>query len=182
MMDDIYDGRINMVVVKDLSRLGRDHVGTGKYVEEIFPELNVRFISIMEGVDTFKESASNDSSTFIIAVNDFYSKQNSTKIKSVLKSKRQKGKFVGSSPCFGYMRDPEDHNHLIIDEYAASIVRKIFRLYLEGNGKAHIGSILSSEDILIPSLYKTRVLQQNYHNSKLKDTTKTWCYQTIHTI
>ena len=63
--------------------------------------------------------------------------------------------------------------HLIIDEYAASIVRKIFRLYLEGNGKAHIASILSSENILIPSLYKTRVLQQNYYNSKLKDTTKT---------
>lgn len=154
MMDDIYDGRINMVVVKDLSRLGRDHVGTGKYVEEIFPELNVRFISIMEGVDTFKESASNDSSTFIIAVNDFYSKQNSTKIKSVLKSKRQKGKFVGSSPCFGYMRDPDDKGHLIPNPETAHIVKEIFEQRANKIGVSEITTYLNDKGYPTPSAYK----------------------------
>lgn len=136
---------------------------------------------LSDGVDTMDE---NNKMTRQVKglTNEWYCETLSKNVRSVFLSKMNQGKFVGSSCPYGYMRDSEDHNHLIIDEYAANIVRKIFRLYLEGNGKAHIASILSSENILIPSLYKTRVLQQNYYNSKLKDTTKTWCYQTIHTI
>ena len=92
------------------------------------------------------------------------------------------GQFLGSSCPYGYKKDPDDHNHLVIDEYAAKVVRKIYKLYLSGYGKAKIGSILSSEGILIPTLYKTEVLGENYHNSKALDTTRTWSYQTIHTI
>lgn len=76
------------------------------------------------------------------------------------------GQFLGSSCPYGYKKDPNDHNHLVIDEYAAKVVRKIYKLYLSGYGKAKIGSILSSEGILIPTLYKTEVLGENYHNSK----------------
>ena len=113
MLEDINNKKINCVIVKDLSRLGRDHVMTGYYIETFFPENNIRFISILESYDSFKNQASNDSSTFIIACNDYYSKQNSVKIRNVLNEKRKNGKFVGSLPCFGYMRDPEDKGHLV---------------------------------------------------------------------
>lgn len=124
MLEDINNKKINCVIVKDLSRLGRDHVMTGYYIETFFPENNIRFISILESYDSFKNQASNDSSTFIIACNDYYSKQNSVKIRNVLNEKRKNGKFVGSSPCFGYMRDPEDKGHLIPNPETAPIVKK----------------------------------------------------------
>ena len=124
MLEDINDKKINCVIVKDLSRLGRDHVMTGYYIETFFPENNIRFISILESFDSFKNQASNDSSTFIIACNDYYSKQNSIKIRNVLNEKRKNGKFVGSLPCYGYMRDPEDKGHLIPNPETAPIVKK----------------------------------------------------------
>ena len=105
LIEDIKNKKINLVVVKDLSRLGRDHVMTGYYIETYFPENKIRFISIVENYDSMKNQASNDSSTFIIACNDYYSKQNSLKIRNVLDSKRKDGKFIGSKPCYGYMRD-----------------------------------------------------------------------------
>ena len=113
MIQDIENKKINLVIVKDLSRLGRDHVNTGYYMERYFPEHKVRFISLMEGYDSARNQASNDSSTFIVACNDYYSKQNSNKIRDVLYSKKSNGKFIGSLPAYGYMRDPEDKGHLI---------------------------------------------------------------------
>ena len=106
LLEDINKKKINCVVVKDLSRFGRDHVMTGYYLETFFPENKVRFISILESYDSYKNQASNDSSTFIIACNDYYSKQNSIKIRNVLNEKRKNGKYIGSLPSFGYMRDP----------------------------------------------------------------------------
>ncbi len=127
MLEDINNKKINCVIVKDLSRLGRDHVMTGFYIETFFPENNIRFISILESYDSFKNQASNDSSTFIIACNDYYSKQNLVKIRNVLNEKRKNGKFVGSLPCFGYMRDPEDKGHLIPNPDTAPIVKNIHK-------------------------------------------------------
>ena len=94
MIEDIKNKMVNLVIVKDLSRLGRDHVMTGYYMETFFPENNIRFISMQESYDSFKNQASNDSSTFIIACNDYYSKQNSIKIRNVLNDKRRNGKFI----------------------------------------------------------------------------------------
>ena len=93
MIQDIRNKRINMVIVKDLSRLGRDHVMTGYYIETFFPENRIRFISVMENYDSFKNQPSNDSSTFIVACNDYYSKQNSYKVRDVLRSKKMAGDF-----------------------------------------------------------------------------------------
>ena len=98
LRQDIEDGLVEGVIVKDLSRLGRDHVMTGYYIENFFPENNIRFISILESFDSFKNQASNDSSTFIIACNDYYSKQNSIKIRNVLNDKRKNGKFIVAKP------------------------------------------------------------------------------------
>lgn len=154
MLEDINNKKINCVIVKDLSRLGRDHVMTGYYIETFFPENNIRFISILESYDSFKNQASNDSSTFIIACNDYYSKQNSIKIRNVLNEKRKNGKFVGSLPCFGYMRDPLDKGHLIPNPDTAPIVKKIFKWRADGIGPTEIANRLNKANVITPSGYK----------------------------
>ncbi len=154
LLEDINNKKINCVIVKDLSRLGRDHVMTGYYIETFFPENNIRFISILESFDSFKNQASNDSSTFIIACNDYYSKQNSIKIRNVLNEKRKNGKFVGSLPCYGYMRDPEDKGHLIPNPETAPIVKKIFKWRADGIGPTEIANRLNKAHVVTPSGYK----------------------------
>ncbi len=154
LLEDINNKKINCVIVKDLSRLGRDHVMTGYYIETFFPENNIRFISILESFDSFKNQASNDSSTFIIACNDYYSKQNSIKIRNVLNEKRKSGKFVGSLPCYGYMRDPEDKEHLIPNPETAPIVKKIFKWRADGIGPTEIANRLNKLHVVTPSGYK----------------------------
>ena len=154
LIEDIEEKKINCVIVKDLSRLGRDHIKTGYYMETYFPEKNVRFISILESYDSFKNQASNDSSTFIIACNDYYSKQNSIKIRNVLNEKRKSGKFVGSLPCFGYMRDPEDKGHLIPNPETAPIVKQIFEWRKNGIGPSRIVTMLNEKGYPTPSGYK----------------------------
>ena len=154
MLEDINNKKINCVIVKDLSRLGRDHVMTGYYIETFFPENNIRFISILESYDSFKNQASNDSSTFIIACNDYYSKQNSIKIRHVLIEKRKNGKFVGSLPCFGYMRDPLDKGHLVPNPETAPIVKNIFKWRADDIGPTEIANRLNKANIVTPSGYK----------------------------
>lgn len=154
MLEDINNKKINCVIVKDLSRLGRDHVMTGYYIETFFSENNIRFISILESYDSFKNQASNDSSTFIIACNDYYSKQNSIKIRNVLNEKRKNGKFVGSLPCFGYMRDPLDKGHLVPNPETAPIVKNIFKWRADGIGPTEIANRLNKANIVTPSGYK----------------------------
>ena len=176
MLEDINNKKINCVIVKDLSRLGRDHVMTGYYIETFFPENNIRFISILESFDSFKNQASNDSSTFIIACNDYYSKQNSIKIRNVLNEKRKNGKFVGSLPCYGYMRDPEDKGHLIPNPETAPIVKKIFKWRADGIGPTEIANRLNKAHVVTPSGYK----KTNY-SSRLIDRDN-WNISTIKKI
>lgn len=176
MLEDINNKKINCVIVKDLSRLGRDHVMTGYYIETFFPENNIRFISILESYDSFKNQASNDSSTFIIACNDYYSKQNSIKIRNVLNEKRKNGKFVGSLPCFGYMRDPLDKGHLIPNPDTASIVKKIFKWRADGIGPTEIANRLNKANVITPSGYK----KTNY-SSRLIDR-ENWNISTVKKI
>lgn len=169
LIEDIKNKKINCVIVKDLSRLGRDHVMTGYYMESYFPENNIRFISILESYDSFKNQASNDSSTFIIACNDYYSKQNSVKIRNVLNEKRKNGKFVGSLPCFGYMRDPEDKGHLIPNPETAPIVKQIFEWRKNGIGPSRIATMLNEKGYPTPSGYKktnysTRLINRDKWN------------------
>ena len=176
MLEDINNKKINCVIVKDLSRLGRDHVMTGYYIETFFPENNIRFISILESYDSFKNQASNDSSTFIIACNDYYSKQNSIKIRNVLNEKRKNGKFVGSLPCFGYMRDPLDKGHLIPNPDTAPIVKKIFKWRADGIGPTEIATKLNDMNVPTPAGYK----KTNY-SSRLIDR-DSWNISTVKKI
>ena len=176
MLEDIKQKKINCVVVKDLSRFGRDHVMTGYYIETFFPENNIRFISILESYDSFKNQASNDSSTFIIACNDYYSKQNSIKIRNVLNDKRKNGKFIGSGPSYGYMRDPLDKGHLIPNPETAPIVKKIFKWRAEGIGPTEIATRLNDMNVFTPAGYK----KTNY-SSRLIDR-DSWNISTVKKI
>ena len=154
MIEDIKSKKINLVIVKDLSRLGRDHVNTGYYIESYFPENKVRFISIVENYDSAKNQPSNDSSTFIIAFNDYYSKQNSLKIRNVLDSKRKDGKFIGSKPSYGYMRDPDDKGHLIPDPEVSKYVKLIFEWRANNIGVSEIATRLTEMGAPTPASYK----------------------------
>ena len=176
MIGDIKNKRINLVVVKDLSRLGRDHVMTGYYIETYFPENKVRFISIVENYDSVKNQASNDSSTFIIACNDYYSKQNSLKIRNVLDSKRKDGKFIGSKPCYGYRRDPEDKGHLIIDPNTAHYVKQIFEWRVKDIGISEIATRLTKLGAPTPSYYKNLSI-----SSKVKEKNE-WTINSVRKI
>ncbi len=154
LIEDIENKRINCVIVKDLSRFGRDHVMTGYYTETYFPENRIRFISVLESIDTFKTQASNDSATFIQAFNDFYSKQNSIKIKRALDDKRKEGKYIGSLPPFGYLRDENDKGHLVPDKEVAHIVTEIFKMRANGIGVSEITTNLNEKNYPTPSGYK----------------------------
>ena len=173
LLDDIEKRRINTVIVKDLSRLGIDHVMTGYYTETFFPENKIRFISVLESIDTFKEQASNDSATFIQAFNDFYSRQNSIKIKRVLDDKRKLGKYIGSLPAFGYKRDPDDKGHLIPNEEVSHIVVEIFNMRANGMGVSEIATILNEKNYPTQSAHKG-----TKYSSRLLDST-TWTISSV---
>ena len=154
LLKDIESGRINCVITKDLSRLGRDYIQCGYYVEQYFSQKKIRYISILDQVDTFLESANNDIAPFKALFNDMTSKDTSKKIRSILKNKKEQGKFIGSKPCYGYMRDPLDKGHLIPDPEVAPIVKKIFKMAYSGTGVSDIVSYLNDNKILSPSMYK----------------------------
>lgn len=154
LIDDIECGRINCVITKDLSRLGRDYIQCGYYVEQYFPQNKIRYISILDRIDTFEESANNDIAPFKALFNDMTSKDTSKKIRSILKNKKEQGKFIGSKPSYGYMRDPLDKGHLIPDPNSSAYVKKIFEMAYEGIGISDIVSYLNDNKILSPSMYK----------------------------
>ena len=127
MIQDIEDKKINMVITKDLSRLGRDYIGTGHYIEKYFPENQIRYISLLDGIDTGIDSNLNDITPFKSVLNDMYAKDISNKIKSVKHNKQDLGLFIGGKAPFGYKLDKEHPNKLFIDEEARHIIEKIFK-------------------------------------------------------
>lgn len=155
MIADIEDGKINMVVTKDLSRLGRDYIMSGYYTEKYFPEHSIRFIAILDNIDTAFDSSNNDIAPFKSILNEMYAKDISKKINSVLQSKRDLGQYLGTAP-YGYKKDPENKYHLIIDDEAAEVVRLIYRKYLEGFGTMQIADYLTNAKVPIPSDYTKR--------------------------
>ncbi len=129
MIKDIEFGKINMVITKDLSRLGRDYIETGEYIEKWFPEKNVRYISVTDGIDTFaNNNGNNDIAPFKSILNDMYSKDLSKKIRTALHTMQKEGKWVGGRTALGYMKDPNDKNKLIICEPEEKIVKTIFNM------------------------------------------------------
>lgn len=154
LIEDIENKRINMVVTKDLSRLGRDYIKTGYYLENYFPEKSVRYVAILDGIDTYLDSTNNDISPFKAIMNDMYAKDISKKIKSVFREKQKSGQFLGSIPPYGYKLSEKEKGKLEIDEYSADIVREIFRMYSNGHGSIDIMNYLNKKEILNPSSYR----------------------------
>ncbi|MBQ9313642.1 MAG: recombinase family protein [Clostridia bacterium] len=154
MIQDIENKKINMIITKDLSRLGRDYIMSGYYTEQYFPLHNVRYIALLDNIDTYLDSSNNDIAPFKSILNDMYAKDISKKIKSVLKSKKEMGLFVGKEAPYGYQKDPNNKYQLIIDESAAMIVREIFERYLNGDGTKIIADDLSQRHVPIPSVHK----------------------------
>ena len=141
MLKDVQEGKIDCIVVKDLSRLGRNYIEAGELLEKIFPFLNVRFIAVNDNYDSGSFGTEEIlGATLKNVVNDLYAKDISRKICSALKMKRQKGEYIGSYAPYGYLKDPENKNHLIIDTDASFVVKEIFQLRAAGMG---IGAILS---------------------------------------
>ena len=153
MIADIEARKVNMVITKDLSRLGRDYIMTGHYMERYFPEKRVRYISLLDGIDTGVESSANDITPFRAIMNDMYAKDISKKIKSVKHDKQRKGQFIGGKPMYGYKMHPTEKNKIVIDEEVAPVVRRIFAMALEGVSCRQIAVRLNEEHIPAPSVY-----------------------------
>lgn len=153
MIGDIEAKKVNMVITKDLSRLGRDYIMTGHYMERYFPEKRVRYISLLDGIDTGVESSANDITPFRAIMNDMYAKDISKKIKSVKRDKQRKGQFIGGKPMYGYKMHPTEKNKIIIDEEVAPTVRRIFAMALSGVSCRQIATTLNEEGVLTPAVY-----------------------------
>ncbi len=156
MIDDVRDRVIDCVIVKDLSRFGRDHLEAGNYIQNIFPFFKVRFIAINDGIDTNSKSKNYDNIMipFKNLINATYSKDISLKSRSALDVKRKQGQFVGPFVAYGYVKSKDNKNRIIIDENVADYVREIFRLKLSGMSADKIASYLNEIGILSPSEYK----------------------------
>ena len=177
MIKDIEDGKVNCVVVKDLSRFGRDYIDTGRYLERVFPELGVRFISVTDNIDSIKQAYD-----MLLPIknifNEQYARDISNKIQATVKSKQKAGEFIGAFTSYGYKKSPVNKNKLVVDEYAADVVRRVFSMYLQGIGKQSIAKALNAEGILCPSEYK-KLNGENYKNCNRLKTTSYWTYSTI---
>ena len=151
MISDMENGEIGIIVTKDLSRLGRNQLHTGLYIEERFPMFGVRYIAINDNVDT-DSSESNDLMPFKNLFNEWFIRDTSRKIRAVLKAKAERGEWLGTRAPYGYIKDPETKK-LAVDDEAAAIVRRIFAMCASGNGPSQIARILKKEQVLTPTMY-----------------------------
>ena len=177
LMQDIKEGNIDCVIVKDLSRLGRNYVEAGSYIERVFPFFNVRFISVTDNIDSMKQAYD-----MLLPIknifNEQYARDISNKVQATVKSKQKAGEFIGAFTSYGYKKSPANKNKLVIDEYASEVVKRVFTMYAQGIGKQSIAKILNAEGILCPSEYK-KLNGENYKNCNRLEKTSYWTYSTV---
>ena len=176
MMADIEAGKVGTVITKDLSRLGRDYLKTGEYIEIIFPDYDVRYIAVNDNVDTAKSE--NELLAFKNIFNDWYARDCSKKIRAVFKAKGQSGKPL-SKPIYGYKTSLEDKHQWVIDDEAANVVRRVFKLCIEGYGPSKIARMLTEEGVLNPTAY---ALSQGRDNGHRNANLNRWDHRTIASI
>ena len=182
MMKDIEAGKVNCVVVKDQSRFGRDYIDVGKYKEKIFPKLGVRFITINEGYDSLSATSSDDLAFTINSfVYDFYIRDISTKIRTNLTAKKQNGEYAGAFVAYGYVKDSNDKSKLVVDQFAADIVRDIFRWKIEGLSPQNIAVRLNELGIPSPAEYK-KLSGSNYKTSFQTSSKAVWSHVSVRRI
>lgn len=167
MIKDIIEGKVNTIIVKDLSRFGRNHIESDNYLENILPGYNVRFISINDDIDTLNNS--NSVSSIVIPLknlmNDQYARDISEKVRLTLKMKQLNGEFIGVTAPYGYLKDPKDKHKFIVDKESSYNVKKIFNMILLGKSRKEIAEYLNSKNVLTPSLYK--ISKEETNNEEL---------------
>ena len=179
MMQDITGGKINCVIVKDLSRLGREYIETGRYLRRVFPAYGVRFIAINDALDTASDGSGDDLTVSVKNImNEAYCRDISIKTRSHLDIKRRNGDFIGAFPMFGYRKDPENHNRLLIDDEAASVVRDIFRWKLDGVSTQDIADRLNAAGVPTPMDYKA-AQGMRYQTKFRKKAESAWGAKTV---
>ncbi len=175
MIQDMREGKINCIVVKDLSRLGRNYLEAGNYLEQVFPFFRVRFISINDGYDSISPDVTDESLIIPLKniINEGYAKDISIKVSSALAAKKRQGKFTGKYPPYGYLKDPADKNHLIVDEETSPIVRRIFRMRDSGMPLGAIAKHLNDEGIPAPAqyLYLKGISREDHYRDSYWDRT-----------
>lgn len=183
MLEDIRSGLVNMVITKDLSRLGRDYIQTGHYTEVFFPRHGVRYIALGDGVDTIRDD--NDIAPFKNILNDMYAKDLSRKVKSAKRTRASQGAFIGSHPPYGYKTQADNCSVLEVDEETAPVVRRIFHMALGGTGAVGIAKALRCEKVLTPSAYKVAGGDTRFarlYKDQPQSKRYRWAYTTVHRI
>lgn len=178
MLEDIEKGKVNCIVVKDLSRLGRDYIGTGYLLERYFPQKGVQLIAVNDDIDTMSEENQQQWLPFRTVLNDLYAKDISKKIRTSFDIKRKNGQFIGAFSPYGYQKDSKNKNKLVIEEETAEIVKKIFQWYLQGDSMTGIAKKLNSMAVPSPAVYK--MIHSSYANKNIKY--GLWTQQTIKSI
>ena len=177
MMEDIYAGAVNCVIVKDLSRFGRNYTDAGNYLDNIFVRLKVRFIALNNGIDTVSNNMNAATQCISVGVtnviNESLAATTSVNVRGTLNVNRAQGKFIGSFPTYGYLKDPDDHHQLIIDEETAPVVRMIYERFISGQSVIGIAKALNDEGIPNPSMYK-RMKGFNYRHPTGKSNDGLW--------
>lgn len=178
MIEDAKSGRINIIVVKDLSRFGRNYIEIGQYTDYLFPQIGCRFIALGNGVDTVAQSSSNDMMGFLNLFNEFYARDTSKKVRAVRKAYAESGKFMGTYAPLGYMKDPRDKHRLIVDGETAPLARRIFGLRSNGMSFISIAKLLNDEGIITPNdLFYQRRGKPNPNRINHR-----WCGTTVEQI
>ncbi|WP_250277552.1 recombinase family protein [[Clostridium] colinum] len=178
LMEEVKQKKINCIIVKDFSRFGRNFVEVSKYIEEIFPFMEVRFISINDDYDSINGDNTNLIVPFKNLINDAYLRDISMKVRSQLEIKKKNGQFIGAFATYGYLKDPNDKNKLVVDEYAAKIVQEIFKLKLEGYSHIKIAEKLNKDGILSPQEYKKHI-GLNFNNGFKSKSIGKWHHNAI---
>ena len=148
----IEDEKVGVLIVKDMSRLGRDYLRVGLYTDVLFPEKGVRFIAISNGIDSAQQQE-NDFTPFLNIINEWYCRDTSKKIRAVMKSKGEAGEHLCTNPPYGYMKDPDNKKQWIVDGEAAEVVKRIFALCLDGYGPSQIARILKEDKVITPTIH-----------------------------
>lgn len=173
LLADIENKKVDTIITKDLSRMGRDYISMGEYIERIFPERGIRYIAINDDIDTLYETPGLDFLQFKLMFNDYYLKDTSKKIRKVVRAKKEQGQFLGWKAVYGYIKDPNNKHKLIVDENVRHIIERIFNLVLEGKSPRQIANTFSIEKIPNPSVYANL-------NRGLRSTAyELWCPRTI---
>ncbi len=179
MLEDVKKGVIDCIIVKDLSRFGRNYIEVGRYLEKLFPMLGVRFIAVNDNYDSLDTDTAHDIvMPFKNLINDSYCRDLSVKIRSHLEIKRKKGEFIGAFACYGYLKDPDNHNQLVVDTYAGQVVQDIFRMKINGMSQYRIADALNQQGILSPMEYK-KSLGSRFETSFKVNTQAAWTAKAV---